>query len=96
MRILLQNTRTGLYQTTEGGWSQDAERAMAFPSLRQARDYASARKLSKARVVALGGGGGARPARLSLTAVSGESFRAQCGTRLDSLTPPASFVSVGG
>ena len=56
MKILLQNTKTGLYHTPTGEWDRDLDSALAFPSFRNARDYIKTRQLAKTKLVALAGG----------------------------------------
>lgn len=51
MRIVLQDTRTGLYYGRGGGWVGNAAEAYAFQDQVRARDYCVYRQLTQAKVV---------------------------------------------
>ncbi len=55
MRILLQNQDTKRYLTPSGAWSENAEAAVEFSDLAQARAYGTSCGFSRLSVVALTG-----------------------------------------
>jgi hypothetical protein len=52
MRILLQNTKTGLYFQNSGVWTHELDSAFDFGHSQRAIDHARANGISEARVVA--------------------------------------------
>src|SRR6266850_566913 len=52
MRILLQNTKTGLYFQNSGIWTHEMDSAFDFGHSQRAIDHARANGISEARVVA--------------------------------------------
>jgi hypothetical protein len=55
MKILLQNRKTRRYVANGGNWSENAEAALVFPDIEQARRHGTNCGLSGLRIVALVG-----------------------------------------